>query len=73
MTVMIIISTCAVATLGYMLFIRAIHKKLKLITPFMFLAGQSFKEMVMGKKRRNPALKIAIRHYFWLRKIFYNY
>lgn len=73
MTTMIIITTCAVFMLGYALFIQVIHKKLKFITPFLFLMGQSFKEMVQGKKKMNPALKIAIRHYFWMRKIFYKY
>lgn len=73
MTMMIIITACAMCLVSYAASIRAIHKKLKFITPFLFMMGQSFKEMVQGKKKMNFALKIAIRHYFWMRKIFYNY
>lgn len=73
MTMMFTITMCAVFISGYAIIMQAIHKKLKFITPFIFLMGQSFKEMVQGKKKLNPALKIAIRHYFWLRKIFLHY
>lgn len=73
MTTMITCTTCVVFLAGYMVIMQVIHKKLKFVTPFIFMLGQSFKEMVQGKKKMSLALKIAIRHYFWMRKIFMHY